>query len=228
MSEKLEMLRRVRERILPRVPKEMRPEVEVEVIRMENEVTLRDNVISCSSCPLAQGCTQKVPGIGPVPSDIMFIGEAPGENEDIQGEPFVGRGGQLLNKAIEALGWQRDDIYITNVTKCRTPNNRQPVATEIASCYKHLKKEIEVVQPKVIVCWGAVAANTLIHPDFKITQEHGHWFEKEDRRMVAVFHPSYLLRLGEGTDKQNHAKWQVFNTLQKVRQYQDRGFTGDL
>lgn len=102
------------------------------------------------------------------------------------------------------------------------------MATEIVSCYKHLKKEIETVKPKVIVCWGAIAANTLIHPDFKITQEHGHWFEKEDMRMIAVFHPSYLLRLGEGTEKQNQVKWEVFNALTKVKEYQERGFANEL
>lgn len=224
MSEKKEMLQRVRERVFPKIPREFLPQVEIEVVRLENEISLRDDVLSCTSCLLAESCTNKVPGIGPAPANIMFVGEGPGEQEDIHGEPFVGRGGQLLNKAIEAVGWSRDDIYITNVVKCRTPNNRQPVATEIAACYQHLKKEIEVVQPKVIVCWGAVAANTLIHPNFKITQEHGEWFQVEDKQIVAVFHPSYLLRLGEDTEKQNQAKWEVFNVLSKVKQYQNNNF----
>ena len=132
-----------------------------------------------------------------------------------------------MDKSIEAIGWSREDIYITNVVKCRTPKNRQPLVSEITSCYSHLKREIEIVKPKVIVCWGVTAANTLIHPDFKIGQEQGHWFERDGIRYIAVYHPSYLLRLGEGSEKQTEAKWDVFHALEKIKAYQEGGFQAD-
>lgn len=215
----------IRRRIL-NIPEDLPKQVEVEVV--SHAESLRQDVLNCTDCALREGCTQTVPGAGPVPADIMFVGEGPGANEDEQGQPFVGKGGQLLNKAIEAIGWNRHDIYITNIVKCRPPGNRQPTVKEISACYKHLQKEIEAVQPKVIVCWGATAANTLIHPDFRITQEHSHWFEQDNRRLIALYHPSYLLRLGEGSEKQTKAKWQVFQGLEKVKQYQDSGFSVDV
>lgn len=228
MSE-MDVVKRLRERILTKVPNEVRQQVEIEIKRVEDEVSLRADVLDCTGCPLAEGCTNKVPGVGPLEANIMLVGEAPGENEDLQGVPFVGRGGEMLNKAIEAVGWNRDDLYITNVVKCRPEGNRNPTQQEIVSCFRHLKKEIEVVRPKVIIATGAIAANTLIHPDFKITQENGHWFElSEGTRGIAIYHPSYLLRLGEGTQRQNQAKWEVFNALQKVKQYQEAGFMDDF
>ena len=224
MSE-MDVVRRIRERILDKVPSEARTQIEFEIKRVEDEVGLRANVLDCTACPLAAGCTNKVPGTGPLNASIMLVGEAPGENEDNQGVPFVGRGGELLNKAIEAVGWSREELYITNAVKCRPEGNRNPNAAELSACYQHLKKEIEVVKPKVIIALGAIAANTLIHPDFKITQENGHWFELgEGARAIAVYHPSYLLRLGEGTQRQNQAKWEVFNGLKKVKEYQETGF----
>lgn len=211
------------------MPQEIRGAVEFELTRVKQEVGLRSNVLACTACPLSEGCTNKVPGIGPTDASIMLIGEAPGEHEDAQGIPFVGRGGELLNKAIEAVGWQRDELYITNVVKCRPPNNRNVTQPEVAACFQHLKEEIAVVRPKVIIALGALAASTLIHPDFKITQENGHWFElSEGTRGLAVYHPSYLLRLGDGTTRQNQAKWEVFNAFQKVKAYQDAGFEHDL
>jgi uracil-DNA glycosylase len=227
MSE-MDIVRRLRERILTKVPTEARHQVEIEIKRVEDEVSLRHDVLTCTVCPLAETCTNKVPGIGPIDASIMLVGESPGENEDREGVPFVGRGGDMLNKAIEAVGWNRDDLYITNVVKCHPPGNRNPTQPEVAACFQHLKKEIQVIRPKVIVALGALAANTLIHPDFKITQENGHWFElSEGTRGIAVYHPSYLLRLGEGTARQNHAKWEVFNALQKVKHYQDAGFADE-
>lgn len=225
MSE-LDIVKRLGQRILTKIPTESRHAVEIEIKRVEDEVNLRADVLNCTVCPLAENCTNKVPGIGSLESPIMLIGEAPGRHEDEQGIPFVGNGGDLLNKAMEAVGWNRDDLYITNVVKCHPPGNRNPTQPEVASCFQHLKKEIEVIKPKVIIALGALAANTLIHPDFKITQENGHWFElSSGARGIAVYHPSYLLRLGEGTARQNQAKWEVFNALQKVKQYQDSGFT---
>jgi uracil-DNA glycosylase len=228
MSE-LDVVRRLRERVLTKVPNEARHAVEIEIKRVEDEVSLRHDVLSCTVCPLAESCTNKVPGIGPIDASVMLVGAAPGRNEDEQGVPFVGDGGEMLNAAINAVGWNREDLYLTNIVKCHPPNNRNPLAGEIASCFQHLKKEIEVIRPKVIVALGATAASTLIHPDFKITQENGHWFElSEGTRGIAVYDPSYLLRLGNGTQRQNQAKWEVFNGLQKVKQYQDAGFVDDF
>lgn len=224
MSE-MDIVKRLRQRILTKVPNESRHAVEIELKRVEDEVSLRSDVLNCTVCLLSESCTNKVPGTGPLDASIMLVGEAPGQHEDEQGIPFVGNGGQLLNKAIEAVGWNRDDLYITNVVKCRPPENRNPTQPEVSACFHHLKKEIEVIRPKVIIALGALAANTLIHTDFKITQQNGHWFDLSDEtRAIAVYHPSYLLRLGEGTARQTHAKWEVFTALQKVKQYQDNGF----
>ncbi len=143
--------------------------------------------------------------------------------------PFSGPAGKLLNKIIEAIGWSREEIYITNVLKCRTDeSNRNPTKAEIATCYQHLRKEIELVKPKVIVCWGAIAANTLIHPDFKITHEHGVWFENAGTRLIAMFHPAYLLRLHEGSREEYNAKTKVWEAIQKVNRYKESGWVDEL
>lgn len=227
MSE-MDIVRRIRERVLTKVPNEARREIEVEIKRIEDEVTLRSDVLDCTTCSLAEKCTNKVPGIGPIDAKIMLVSESPGEDENREGVPFVGKGGEMLNKAIAAIGWKREDLYITNLLKCYSGENRPPTVPEISACFKHLRKEIQVVQPKVIVAMGSIAANTLIHPDFKITQENGHWFEHSGRRHIAVYNPSYLLRLGEGTKKQDQAKWEVFNAFKKIDEYQKAGFQDDL
>jgi len=214
----------IEKELLKKIPKEYHEVVSTTFFLARQKVELRQEIMQCASCPLHQSCTQRVPGVGPLSADIMMVGESPGEQEDLQGKPFVGPAGQLLNKALEAIGWNRNDVYITNVLKCRPPNNRTPLVSEVASCYRHLQKEIELVKPKVIICVGAVAANTLIHPDFRITQEHGVWFENRGIRMIAIYHPSYLLRLGEGTPQQVQAKWEVFHALEKVKAYQASGF----
>jgi uracil-DNA glycosylase len=223
----VDILKRFREHVLPKIPKETMPQVEIEMKRIEDEVRLVDDVMNCTACPLAENCTNKVPGKGNMNADIVFVGEIPGEQEDMQGEPFVGPGGAILEKAIEAVGWTRDELYITNLMKCRTPKNRQPLQSEIMACHPHLQQEFSIIQPKVVVCLGGVASSTLIHPDFKMKQEHGHWFERDGIRYISAYHPSYLLRLGEGSAAQNAAKWDVFNTLQKVKAYQESGFESD-
>lgn len=220
----VEMLRRVRERILPKIPREYLPEVEIEVVKMESEETLKDEIMGCTSCPLAEDCAGKVTGTGPMNADVIFVGEVPAEVETHTGVPFTGPSGQLMNKALEAAGIDRSQYYFTNVLKCKTPNNRNPSATEIKACYKHLKKELEIVKPKVIVCLGGTSANTLIHPEFKVTIEQGHWFEINGARAIALFNPAYLLYLGEGTEKQNAAKWEVYNGLMKIKEYAESGF----
>lgn len=224
----MEMLRRVRERILPKIPRHLLQEVEIEVVKMEEEEKFIENVRECTGCALSESCPNKVAGAGPMNADIMFVGEAPAEVETQTGIPFTGPSGQLLNSALQAAGIDRDKYYFTNVLKCKTPGNRNPTITEVKACYTHLKKELEIVRPKVIVCLGATSANTLIHPEFKVTQEQGHWFEINGARAIALFHPAYLLYMGEGTDKQNAAKWEVFNGLKKIKDYADSGFQNRL
>lgn len=220
----LDILRKLHGNIASKIPEDLRQQVEFEFVKIADEVKLKQNVTSCTSCALAESCTNKVPGEGPTKAEMMFIGESPGENEDQEGRPFVGPSGQLMDVILEKLGWDRNDIYITNVVKCRPPENRKLQQAELAACRQHLMTEIEIVQPKVIICWGSLSANTLIHPDFKITQEIGHWFEDSGKRLMAVYHPSYILRQQDGSPKQNELKWQVWNALQKVKAYKDAGF----
>jgi DNA polymerase len=216
--------------MVERIKRKLPPDVYEKVMfEIQKEDQLPNEIRACTACPLHKDCTQKVPGVGPINADIMFVGEAPGANEDEQGLPFVGKAGQELDRMLAALGWNRNDFYITNTIKCRPPENRTPQKAEVAACYQHLKSEIEMVKPKVVICWGSLAANTLIHPDFKITNELGHWFENNDGiRHIAAFHPSYILRLGDKTEQQKRAKWAVWQAMKKVEAYRDNGFTDHL
>lgn len=227
MSDVLELVRQGMKR---KLPPEVYGQVEFELSRMNLEhEELLGKVHACQDCHLHATCGVKVPGAGPVPSDIMFCGESPGAVEDQCGIPFSGPAGQLLNSIVKKLGWDRNQIYITNVLKCRTDEtNRNPTKAEAAACFQHLKKEIELVKPKVLVCWGSVAASTLIHPDFKITQENGHWFDVHGVRAIAAYHPAYVLRLGDKTPAQKKAKWEVWEAMQKVQKFIDSGFKDDL
>jgi DNA polymerase len=156
-------------------------------------------------------------GVGTGANGIMFIGEAPGREEDDQGEPFVGKSGKLFNKALEAAGISRDESYITNIVKCRPPENRDPTGDEILACVDKLVQEIELVNPKVLVCVGRVSSNYLIHPDFKITREHGSVFTFGSKSIptIAIYHPAYLLRR-EGDDLKK-TKREMFNDLLKIK-----------
>ena len=124
----------------------------------------------------------------------MFVGEAPGEQEDLSGIPFVGRAGQLLDKFLYAVDIKREDVYIANILKCRPPKNRDPLPEEEDMCIDYLRRQVELINPKVIVCLGRISAMRLIKPDFKITKEHGTWFKKGNYLMTAVYHPAALLR----------------------------------
>jgi DNA polymerase len=124
----------------------------------------------------------------------MFVGEAPGEQEDLSGVPFVGRAGQLLDKFLYAVDIDRNDVYIANILKCRPPKNRDPLPEEEDMCIDYLRRQVALINPKVIVCLGRISAMRLIKPDFKITQEHGVWFKKGGYLMTAVYHPAALLR----------------------------------
>lgn len=155
---------------------------------------LYDRCAACKKCPLSETRTNCVFGVGNKNADIMFVGEAPGEQEDLSGTPFVGRAGQLLDKFLYAVDINREDVYIANILKCRPPKNRDPLPAEEDACIDYLREQVRLVRPKVIVCLGRIAAMRLIKPDFKITKEHGEWFEKGNFLMTAVYHPALLLR----------------------------------
>ena len=148
----------------------------------------------CQSCPLGKTRTNLVFGVGNREADLMFVGEAPGEQEDLSGVPFVGRAGQLLDRYLYAIDIERKDVYIANILKCRPPKNRDPLPEEEEACMGYLREQVKLIRPKIIVCLGRIAAMKLIKPDFKITQEHGTWFEKGNYLMTAVYHPAALLR----------------------------------
>ena len=148
----------------------------------------------CGSCPLGATRTKLVFGVGRAPSELMLIGEGPGEQEDLQGEPFVGPAGKLLDDMLEMIDLDRTKVYIANMVKCRPPRNRDPQPTEQEACRRWLDRQIALVDPKIIVCLGRIAAGEMIKKDFRITREHGQWFERGGRRIMATYHPSALLR----------------------------------
>jgi len=155
---------------------------------------LREEIGDCKRCQLCQGRTNLVFGVGNPNAKLMFIGEGPGRDEDIQGEPFVGRAGQLLTKIIEAMGLKRSDVYIANVVKCRPPENRAPEPDEIACCMPFLLKQIEIISPKVIVSLGKIASGALLNTDEPMSKLRGHMKEFLGTRVMPTFHPAYLLR----------------------------------
>jgi DNA polymerase len=157
-------------------------------------LAVREELGACSRCKLARGRTNLVFGVGDPAAELMFVGEGPGEDEDLQGEPFVGRAGQLLTKMIEAMGYRREQVYIANVVKCRPPGNRNPEPDEIEACEPFLRAQIEAVRPKVIVALGKFAAQTLLRDTSPIGRLRGRWFEYEGVRLMPTFHPAYLLR----------------------------------
>ena len=156
---------------------------------------LERQCLSCQKCGLAETRHHVVFGTGPRDAEVMCIGEGPGENEDLQGLPFVGRGGQLLDEMLELIDLSRDqNVYIANMVKCRPPHNRDPLNTEQDACIGYLRNQVALIRPKIIICLGRIAALRLIKPDFKITKEHGQWFEKSGVHMTALFHPAAILR----------------------------------
>lgn len=149
---------------------------------------------SCTACPLYKTKNNCVFGVGNKNADLLFVGEAPGEWEDMQGEPFVGPAGKHLDSHLAAVGIEREDVYIANILKCRPPKNRDPLPEEEDACMEHLRAQIRLIDPKVIVCLGRIAAKRLISPDFKITADHGKIYKKGKFTLLAVYHPSALLR----------------------------------
>jgi len=149
---------------------------------------------NCRECSLWETRTNVVFGVGSQNAEVLFIGEGPGANEDAQGKPFVGRAGHLLDDMLEIIGLKRDDVYIANIVKCRPPHNRDPLNEEQAACRHWLDAQRDLIRPKLIVCLGRIAAMAVIKPDFRITREHGQWFDIESARAMAIYHPSALLR----------------------------------
>ena len=156
---------------------------------------LEQTCLNCQKCALADTRTNVVFGVGPRDAEVMCIGEGPGENEDLQGQPFVGRGGKLLDDMLEMVDLSREkNVYIANMVKCRPPQNRDPLNTEQEACIGYLRNQVALLKPKIIVCLGRISAIKLIRDDYKITKEHGQWVEKAGIQMTAIYHPSALLR----------------------------------
>jgi uracil-DNA glycosylase len=170
---------------------------------------IRGDIGDCTRCKLHKGRHKIVFGDGSAKAELVFIGEGPGADEDAQGLPFVGRAGKLLTQMIEAMGLERKDVYISNVVKCRPPENRVPEPDEVETCSPFLVRQIDVIKPKVIVCLGAVAAKTLLQTNRGITELRGQWFEWRGHKLMATYHPAYLLR-------NPNAKREVWKDLQKV------------
>lgn len=171
---------------------------------------LQAQCLSCQACGLANTRQNVVFGVGAPDAEVLFIGEAPGANEDAQGEPFVGRAGKLLDDMLATVGLHRRNIYITNSVKCRPPQNRDPLNTEKDACSGYLQQQLRLMQPKIIVCLGRISAMEIIKPDFKITKEHGQFFEKDGVLMMALYHPAALLR-------DPHKKPDTFEDLKRLQ-----------
>lgn len=148
----------------------------------------------CTKCGLCETRHNVVFGVGNRETDILFVGEGPGEQEDLKGEPFVGPAGKLLDDMLSIIDLDRRKVYIANIVKCRPPGNRDPLETEQEACVGYLRNQVALIKPKIIVCLGRIAATKLIRPDFRITREHGVWTQRGEIWMTATYHPSALLR----------------------------------
>jgi len=180
-----------------------------ERIEGDTLVRIRADLGDCTRCKLCRSRTHIVFGDGYEKAELVFVGEGPGHDEDVQGLPFVGRAGKLLTQMIEAMGLERRAVYICNVVKCRPPENRTPERAEVAACSPFLLRQILAIQPKVIVCLGSVAAQTLLGTNRSISQYRGEWLEFRGARLIATYHPAYLLR-------NPNAKGEVWKDLRKV------------
>lgn len=175
-------------------------------------LSLKEKILHCQNCPLAQGRKNVVPGEGSLNAELVFVGEAPGRDEDIQGRPFIGKAGQLLTKIINAMNFKREDVYITNIVKCRPPENRNPHKEEIRECCGYLLAQLELIKPRVIVTLGKVAADFFIRSTSGMTALRGNFHEFENIQVMPTFHPSYLIR-NEGNKEIRKMVWE---DMQKV------------
>jgi uracil-DNA glycosylase family 4 len=181
----------------------------VERVEGDSLERIREDIGDCTRCRLHRGRTKIVFGVGNARAELVFVGEGPGHDEDMQGEPFVGRAGRLLTQMIEAMSLRREDVYICNVVKCRPPENRLPEKDEIATCSPFLLRQLAAIQPKVICCLGACAAQTMLATNQGISRFRGEWFDFRGSKLIATYHPAYLLR-------NPNAKGEVWKDLQKV------------
>ncbi len=187
-----------------------------EPCRFDDFDQLTAECLACERCDLCKTRHNVVVGIGNRQAEVLFVGEGPGENEDLQGEPFVGRGGKLLDLALEAVGLSREkNIYIANIVKCRPPQNRDPLPEEQEACIDWLRAQVALIRPKIIVCLGRVAACRIINKDFKVTREHGQFFERNGVLLMGTLHPAAVLR-----DPRKKGEWFAdFVTLRdKIRE----------
>lgn len=172
---------------------------------------LESIVNKCRRCPLHRTRTNVVFGEGNTKANMIFIGEGPGFYEDKMGRPFVGRAGQLLDKMIEAIGLRREEVYITNIVKCRPPNNRNPLEEESDICIEFLRWQVKIIDPTIIVCLGAVAARNIIDRNFKITRQRGIWFNRGKYSIIATYHPAALLR----DQSKKREAWEDFKSIRE-------------
>ena len=193
----------------------LKKETESHPFQAEEWQKLINRIRNCRFCPLFQGRTQAVPGEGNCQARLMFVGEAPGRDEDRQGRPFVGRAGQLLTKIIEAMGFKRQDVYIANVVKCRPPENRTPRPDEVKACSPYLLRQIELINPRVIVALGKIAAEFLLQTDKSISDLRGHFGQFEGIPVMPTFHPAYLVR-NEGNREIKRLVWEDMKKVMKL------------
>ncbi len=172
---------------------------------------LERTCLACEKCPLAQGRQHVVFGAGNRHAKIIFIGEGPGQQEDEQGLPFVGKAGQLLTRMLASIELSREEVYIANIVKCRPPGNRVPTQEEETACLDFLRNQVLLIKPQIIVCLGATAARAIIDPGFRITQQHGQWFARKGYQLIATYHPAALLR-------DSSKKQEAWRDLKKIRQ----------
>jgi len=190
-------------------------ETKVELSKSEKVAALKkleEQAKECTKCELSKDRTNVVFGVGNPDADLMLVGEAPGYYEDAQGEPFVGKAGQLLTKIIESIGMKRGDVYIANILKCRPPDNRNPSANEIVMCSPHLIRQIEIIRPKIICALGTFAAQTLLDTKDTIGKLRGRFFEYQSTKFLATYHPAYLLRNPDDKKK-------VWADIKKIRDF---------
>ena len=177
----------------------------------DNWEALESACMQCRACALADTRTHVVFGVGNRNAEVLLVGEGPGQHEDEQGVPFVGPAGQLLDDMLAMIGLHRRNIYITNSVKCRPPENRDPLGEEKDACRAYLRAQVRLMKPKIIVCLGRISAMELIKPDFKISQEHGQFFDRNGTLMMALYHPAALLR-------DPHKKPETFEDLKRLQE----------
>jgi DNA polymerase len=195
-------------------------------VRKENPqhslTQLHNDISGCEKCNLHLSKTHYVPGEGSLSPDVFFIGEGPGETEDRFGRPFIGKAGQLLDKIILKMGYSREQVFIGNIVKCRPPQNRNPLPDEVAACLPYLHRQIDILKPRVLVCLGKVALESLLGREYSISRARGDIFEFRGIPVVPTFHPSYILhqRTKEAVSR---AKWDVWKDMEEVLKILDAG-----